>query len=123
MMDSREEASIDGLPMAVLCGIEVSPLPLVIDHWVELCCGGTLVGDLTALRAGYTIKRITIVEKDHRIRYVAKQCLAKLTSRFPTQIDFAAIREADCLPQDVTKITMEDFKRLPAVTMIFATPP
>jgi hypothetical protein len=90
------------MALAVVKGIEVKPRPVVIDHLVELWCGGTLVGALSAWNIGYVIKRVTIVEKNHNIRYVAKQCLLEFTSRFPTQIVYEAIRGADLLPQDVT---------------------
>ena len=85
------KASAEGMALAIVKGIEVKPLPVVIDHWVELCCGGTLVGVLSALNVGYVIKRVTIVEKNRSIRYVAKQCLLEFTSSFPTQIGYEAI--------------------------------
>jgi hypothetical protein len=110
-------------PMKCLTDLDVVPVPHVIHHWLDLCSGGTLVGVLSALQVGHTIKKITIVEKNHTIRYVAKQCLLKLTSRFPEQLSWEAIRDSECMTQDATKISIEDLTRLPTVTMVFATPP
>ena len=63
------------------------------------------------------------MEKNHTIRYVARQCLLKLTSRFPEQLSWEAIKDSECMTQDVTKISIDDLARLPAVTVVFATPP
>ena len=71
------------MPMKCLTDLNIVPIPKVIKHWLDLCSGGTLVGILSALKAGHTIEKVTIVEKNHTIRYVARQCLLKLTSRFP----------------------------------------
>ena len=109
-------------PMMSLTDLDIVPVPKVIEHWLDLCSGGTLVGVLPSLKAGYTIKRVTIVEKNYTIRYVAKQCLLKLTSRFPKPLSWEAIRDSECMTQDVTKISIRDFESLPEVTMVFATP-
>jgi hypothetical protein len=72
--------------MAELHKIPTSPLPTIVKHWVELCSGGMLAGLSAALSNGVTIKRVTLVEKNRVVRFIAGRMLTKLQSKYPAQL-------------------------------------
>ena len=111
------------LSMAKLHEIPTSPLPTIVHHWVELCSGGMLAGLSAALSNGMTINRVTLVEKNRAIRFIAGRMLARLQSKHPAQLSPEAISAAFHIPQDVTTLTAASFHGMPSVDVIFATPP
>ena len=64
--------------MAKLQLLPTLPLPLIINHWVEACSGGMLARLSVALLAGITIKRVTLVEKNRTVRFIAANRLSLL---------------------------------------------
>jgi site-specific DNA-cytosine methylase len=100
-----------------------TPVPELIEHWLELCSGGLLAGLSAALANGYKIKTVTLVEKSRMVRYMAAARLRTLQRQHPKLLSQAAIDHPFKVEQDVTKITADDFLTLPAVSVVFATPP
>ena len=109
--------------MARIHKLPLNPIPSAVNHWLELCSGGMLAGLSAALANGITVKSVTLVEKSRMVRYMAAARLHALHQLHPTLLSNKAIDHPFKVEQDVTKITASDFKALPAVTVVFATPP
>jgi site-specific DNA-cytosine methylase len=109
--------------MARIHMMPFSPVPSTVDQWLELCSGGMLAGLSAALANGVTVKTVTLVEKSRMVRYMAVARLNALHQLHPALLSRQAIDHPFKVDQDVTKITASDFRMLPAVTVVFATPP
>ncbi len=82
-----------------------------------------MAGLSATLANGITVKSATLVEKSRMVRYMAATRLNALHQLHPALLSSNAIDHPFKVEQDVTKITVADFKTLPAVTVVFATPP
>ncbi len=109
--------------MARIRKMPLSPIPDTVDHWLELCSGGMLAGLSAALANGIMVRYVTLVEKSRMVRYMAAARLNALHQLHPALLSSKAIDHPFKVKQDVTKVTASDFKMLPAVTVVFATPP
>jgi hypothetical protein len=71
-------------PMANLQTLPIVAPERTINHWLELCSGSMLAGLTAALAAGMTIKRVTLVERNRAIRYMAANRLSQLQAQYPS---------------------------------------
>ena len=82
-----------------------------------------LAGLSAALANGITIETVTLLEKSRMVRYMAAARLSALQKLHPKLLTAEAIDHPFKVEQDVTMVTAGDFKSLPAVIVVFATPP
>jgi hypothetical protein len=109
--------------MARIHKMPLNPVPSTVDHWLELCSGGMLAGLSAALASGIAVKTVTLIEKSRMVRFMVVARLSALHQLHPTLLSNEAIDHPFKVEQDVTKVSASDFKALPTVTVVFATPP
>ena len=109
--------------MANLQTLPITPPGRTINHWLEICSGSMLAGLTAALAAGMTIKRVTLVERNRAVRYMAANRLSQLQIQHPSQLSLSAIGQPFDTSQDVSILASEPLQQLLPVDFIFATPP
>ena len=73
-------------PMENLQTLPITAPTHTINHWLELCSGSMLAGLTAALAAGMTVKRVTLVERNRTVRYMATNRLSQLQAQHPSQL-------------------------------------
>eukprot|EP00873_Tetraselmis_striata_P036114 jgi/Tetstr1/456378/TSEL_043113.t1 len=111
------------LPSFQTVGLVTLPHALVIDHFLGLCCGGTLSMLDGRLTAGFAVTRATLRELSLVRRRWAADRLRMLSAEYQTQLREDAFHEAfSSTPQDVTSITEDVLAGMPPVTLVAAGP-
>jgi hypothetical protein len=110
-------------PMANLQTLPITPPGHTINHWLELCSGSMLAGLTAALAVGITIKRVTLVERNRAVRYMAANRLSQLQTQHPSQLSLSAISQPFGTSQDVSALVSEPLHQLLPIDFVFATPP
>ena len=110
-------------PMANLQVLPITSPKHTINHWLELCSGSMLAGLTAALATGIKINRVTLVERNRGVRYMAANRLAQLQRQYPSQLRPDAVRDPFGVSQDVSALASESLHQLLPVDFIFATPP
>ena len=87
--------------------LPITPPGRTIGHWLELCSGSMLAGLTATLSVGITIQRVTLVERDRTVRYMAANRLAQLQAQYPSQLSLHAITQPFSVHQDVSILVPE----------------
>ena len=110
-------------PMPNLQTLPITPPGRTIGHWLELCSGSMIAGLTAALSVGITVQRVTLVERNRAVRYMAANRLIQLQAQYPSQLSLNAIHQPFSVNQDVSILAPEHLQHMPPVDFIFATPP